>query len=269
MSAAVAFASSSELSSLAGTPRIPCRSRESGFLLSWHYPLSPLYCSTVRPSTPSCSEELPLGRRYHPAASCSTLVVSHHLGGLLRATAASLLHPAASHGVRRVSRCRRPSHPRVFRPVDPFPATRFIPFKGFPSSIAVPHRCGRCPHAVGRQPPRPRTLVPTEAGTGLHRHTEVRWRSLRRTGRDRVTACRLRRDGSWIRTELRPRPPLELASSEEGVCPALAPAEADAGTSPLHRSAPVVRRLVLPHDDAQSRRSGPPRQRVPLAAPPK
>jgi hypothetical protein len=87
--------------------------------------------------------------------SRSTLVVSHHLGGLLRATAAGLLHPAASHGVRRVSRCQRPSHPRVLRPVSPFPATRFIPFKGFPSSAAVPHHCGRFPLAVGRQPPRP------------------------------------------------------------------------------------------------------------------
>jgi hypothetical protein len=156
MSAAVAFASPSEHSSLAGTPRIPCRSREYGLLLSWHYLLSPRYCSTVRPSTPSGSEELPLGRRYHPTTSCSTLVVSHHLGGLLRATAAGLLHPAASHGVRRVSWCRRPSHPRVLRPVDPFPATRFIPFKGFPSSAAVPHHCGPFLHAVDRQPPRPK-----------------------------------------------------------------------------------------------------------------
>ena len=52
-------------------------------------------------------------------------------------------------------------------------------------------------------------------------------------------------------------------------CPALAPAETEASTSPSHRSAPAVRRLVLPHADAQSRRSGPPRQHVPVAAPPK
>lgn len=52
-------------------------------------------------------------------------------------------------------------------------------------------------------------------------------------------------------------------------CPALTPAETEASTSPSHRSASAVRRFVLPHADAQSRRSGPPRQHVPVAAPPK
>jgi hypothetical protein len=31
----------------------------------------------------------------------------------------------------------------------PFPAARFTPFEEFPSSAAVPHHCGRCPHDVG------------------------------------------------------------------------------------------------------------------------
>lgn len=144
-----------------------------------------------------------------PDNSRSTLVVSHHLGGLLRATAAGLLHPAASHGVRRVSRCRRPSHSRVLRPVSPFPATRFIPFKGFPSSIAVPHHCGLFLLVVGRQPPRPH-LGSDRSRDRLPPRTEVRWRSLRRTDRSRVASCRLRRDVSKIRTEPRPKPPLEL-----------------------------------------------------------
>jgi len=29
------------------------------------------------------------------------------------------------------------------------PAARFTPFEEFPSSAAVPHHCGRCPHDVG------------------------------------------------------------------------------------------------------------------------
>jgi hypothetical protein len=37
-----------------------------------------------------------------------------------------------------------------------FPTGAFVPFEGFPSSAAVPHRCGRCPRAV-RRPPSPRS----------------------------------------------------------------------------------------------------------------
>jgi hypothetical protein len=146
---------------------------------------APLHRSTVRASTPSGSEELPLGRRNYPATSCSALVVSHHLGGLLRAAAAGLLHPAAGPGVRRVSRCLRPGLPKVPRPVGPFPATRIVPFEGFPSTVAVPHHCGRCPPAVGRQPPRPNPGSDTRPGPALHPRTEVRWRLLRRSDRSR------------------------------------------------------------------------------------
>ena len=35
-----------------------------------------------------------------------------------------------------------------------FPGGAFTPFEGFPSSAAVPHRCGRCPPAVRPPPPR-------------------------------------------------------------------------------------------------------------------
>jgi hypothetical protein len=44
--------------------------------------------------------------------------------------------------------------PKTSRPMGPFPATRFIPFKGFPSSAAVPCHHGRFPLTVVRQPPR-------------------------------------------------------------------------------------------------------------------
>jgi len=180
---------------------------------------APLHRSTVRASTPGGSEELPSGRRYHPTTSCSAPVVSHHLGGLLRATAAGLLHPAAGHEVHRVSRCVRPKLPKVLRPVSPFPATRFIPFEGFPSPVAVPHHCGRCPPAVGRRPPRPypgsdetpgpaSTRTPKCAGTRSAAPTEAG-----------VAACRLRRDGSGDRTEPRPKPPLELTLLRGGGLP--------------------------------------------------
>jgi len=66
---------------------------------------------SVRAFTPSRSEELPLGRRYHPTTSCSVPVVSHHLDGLPRTAAASLLHPAASLEVRLVSRGLQRSAP--------------------------------------------------------------------------------------------------------------------------------------------------------------
>jgi hypothetical protein len=50
----------------------------------------------------------PFGPTVRPVESCSTLGVSHPLGGLLHIGVAGLLRPAAGYGVRRVSRC--PSH---------------------------------------------------------------------------------------------------------------------------------------------------------------
>jgi hypothetical protein len=99
--------------------------------------------------------------------SRSAPVVSHHLGGFLRTVAAGLLHPAPGLGVRRVA--GRPSppdppgsgDPRAGGTRAPFPATR-TPFEGFPSSAAVPHRCGRCLPAVAACPTtrRPKPRVP-------------------------------------------------------------------------------------------------------------
>jgi len=88
----------------------------------------------------------------HPASqSRSILVVLHHLDGFLRPEVAGLLHPAASHEVRRVSRFRA-SVPtcrnRLVRSAGAFPATLFTPLEELHPTAAVPHRCGRCPLAV-------------------------------------------------------------------------------------------------------------------------
>jgi hypothetical protein len=73
------------------------------FLLSWDS--SACRPSAVRPAArPLPEAEASFGSAVLPVDSCSARVVSHHLGGLLRAAAAGLLHPAAGSGVRRVSR---------------------------------------------------------------------------------------------------------------------------------------------------------------------
>jgi hypothetical protein len=69
---------------------------------------------------------------------CSVHVVSHHLDGFLRARAAGLLRPAADLEVRLVSRRLAPVFPKDSWTPDAFLVTRFIPFKGFPSFVAVP-----------------------------------------------------------------------------------------------------------------------------------
>jgi len=85
----------------AGTPRNLRRGLE--FLLSWDSPA--FFPSAVRPSAcPLPEAEASFGPTVPTADSRSVLVVSHHLDGFLHAGAAGLLHPAASSGVRRVSR---------------------------------------------------------------------------------------------------------------------------------------------------------------------
>jgi hypothetical protein len=39
-------------------------------------------------------------------------------------------------------------------PTEALPAPRIVPFEEFPSSAAVPHHCGRCPHGVATRPTR-------------------------------------------------------------------------------------------------------------------
>ena len=95
---------------------------------------------------PARSENLPFGRLEPPSRSCSDLVVSHHLVGLLRVTVSSVLQPEPTMGfvaflpgaqARSLLLPRRPG----------FPATQ-LPLDEFPSLTAVPHHCGRCPPVV-------------------------------------------------------------------------------------------------------------------------
>jgi hypothetical protein len=70
--------------------------------------------STDIPSSVHSRTRLPArasASREPPSKSCSVPVVSHHLDGFLRSEVAGLLHPAAGHGVRRVSCHRVPGRP--------------------------------------------------------------------------------------------------------------------------------------------------------------
>jgi hypothetical protein len=180
ISALVAFTSPSERSRSSGnSSQLP---KKPEFLLSWDSPA----CrpSAVLPSARPLQEaEASFGPTIPIVESCSALVVSHHLDGLLRAGATGLLHPAAGHGVRRVSCFRLPPHPKMAWKLVTFPAPRVIPFEEFPSSAAVPHHCGLCPLAVSARSPCPNLLDPrvelrlisateatcSESGTGTGR----------------------------------------------------------------------------------------------------
>jgi hypothetical protein len=122
-------------------------------------------------------------------ASCSALVDSHHLDGLLRSGVPSMLQPGPER-VRCVSR-HQPSFRLLRGPEDPrsnrsssrhrSPHARFVPFEAFPSSAAVPHHCGRCPPAVvvlqnrwsvPKCQPQNWFVTPTHAGD--HRRNDAR-----------------------------------------------------------------------------------------------
>jgi len=116
-------------------------------------------------------------------ASCSVLVDFHHLDGLLRSGGSGMLQPDPDR-VRCVSRCppscrllRGPEDPRSKRSSSQasFPATRFIPFEAFPSPVAVPHHCGRCPPAV--VVPRSRQTGPKSGHPEAARDADPRWRT--------------------------------------------------------------------------------------------
>jgi len=124
--------------------------------------------------------------------TCSALVVSHHLDGLLRTTVSGLLHPDTRWSSLRFWM----APPKVCRPKPtpngeqtPFPATRFTPLEEFPSPVAVPHHCGRCPLAVlshccrfGRRSVRlDLSCVPTATATSASLRAEaIRAQVLRR-----------------------------------------------------------------------------------------
>jgi hypothetical protein len=99
ISALMAFSSPSEHSRLRwNSSRLP---KKSEFRLSWDSPHLPL-CRfhRPRPLREACAS---VGSGLRGPGSWSALVVSHHLGGLLRVRVAGLLHPASGSGVRRVS----------------------------------------------------------------------------------------------------------------------------------------------------------------------
>jgi len=75
---------------------------------AFHDRVLPLGAAASTPTVPKDG----FGALVPPSTSRSTLVVSHHFGGLLRISSAGLLHPAAGPGVRHVSRfMRRPGEP--------------------------------------------------------------------------------------------------------------------------------------------------------------
>jgi hypothetical protein len=124
-------------------------------LLSWSFVIPPpptFRCA----STPTVSRSPLLCSLGTTLATCSTLMVSHHLGVLLHTLAPSLLHLGTDQGFATFlnplpyvsfeqARYRR-------SPERSSPQRGFIPLDEFPSLVAVPHHCGRCPLAVTTRP---------------------------------------------------------------------------------------------------------------------
>jgi len=207
-------------------------------------PAIPLRCTTVRASTPERSEERSSVRRYDPTTSRSVLVVSHHLGGFLRAAAAGLLHPAASHGVRRVSCGARPGASEdvlvVARsPRDAVHTLRRVPLVSSRTASLRPLPSYRFPSI-----PSPTTWARHEA--------ESVSRTCRRGGQpvdaplptEAGGVVRLLRrgdGGAW--TGRRPRPTPDSAPPKRHRCPRGTPKRLADPASP-RRSAGRIRRLL-------------------------
>jgi hypothetical protein len=101
--------------------------------------------------------------------SRSALVVSHHLGGLLRTGAAGLLRPAPGLGVRRVSGRTRPHDSRRGRSgrERPFPrrgqsTLRRVPLVSSRTASLRPMPSCRC-HVPERRRPKPQAPVTPES----------------------------------------------------------------------------------------------------------
>jgi hypothetical protein len=199
---------------------------------------APLLVS-VRASTPSRSEELPLGCRYHPTTSCSVLVVSHHLDRFLRTAAVGLLRPTANFEVRRVSRSAQPSSPEgSLARVPRFPRRGSYPSKGFPHQ--QPYRITA---ALALLSLVANLLAPTTC-------------CLLRRGFSALSAPKSRPS---VRTERLPKRALQPHASEESCGHARSPAEAGAHPPSIHRSAPSEAKVrCSKYDDAPIRRSEPP-----------
>jgi hypothetical protein len=118
--------------------------------LSWEFVFAPLRRHAFVASTPagvaaSFGLSGPPSRHVPPSWFLTTSTVSS------ATEVAGLLHPAADHGVRRVSRIRgRRTASRETVGREALPATRFIPLEESPSSAAVPCHHGRCLPAVTR-----------------------------------------------------------------------------------------------------------------------
>jgi len=108
------------------------------------FALPPRRHSSSRP--PHQTRKSSFGDRPPQPITCSVLVVSHHLDGFLREQAVSLLRLttgqrfAAFPSISIPVHCRNSLRGRVLE----FPATRFTPLEGFPSSAAAPCHHGRC-----------------------------------------------------------------------------------------------------------------------------
>jgi len=70
-------------------------------------------------------------------------MVSHHLDGLSSLKGLGLLRPNTGQDSLNFRLVWPPSEDDGHR--VPFQSVRFTPFEEFPSLVAVPHHCGRCP----------------------------------------------------------------------------------------------------------------------------
>jgi hypothetical protein len=260
MSTLVIFSSPPERSRLCQNSSRP--PKRSEFFLSWDSPAC--HPSAVRPPTrPLPEARAPFGPMVRPIESCSALVVSHHLDGLLRVGAAGLLRPAAGSGVRRVS--RRPSHPLCgdgYEPsvpraaVDPAKSsprqqpcriTAVVAFLPLPSILPV--RPARLPGPskyvankfVGvprlgvRLAPAPEGRLSSEEGSGVRTSRQPRSPGFPKARGDR--SHRGRRPRSPESRGYLPRRPKPVGNPHRPK-----PVRALAGGSARHRPKPVVRR---------------------------
>jgi hypothetical protein len=104
--------------------------------------------------------EAPFGPTASPAESRSAFVVSHHHDGLLHVKVTGLLHPATGQGFVAFPASRHQGGPKAALDTVGIPRDAVHTLRRFPSSAAVPHRCGRCPLAVTDHRP---VLHPAEA----------------------------------------------------------------------------------------------------------
>jgi hypothetical protein len=101
-------------------------------LLSWDW--GPCCRCTSCASTPGSRSFRRTGAARR--RSCSALVVSHHLDGLLRTGVAGLLHPATGWGFAAFRACRQMSRPRAARRAGDSPRGAVRTLRRVPSSAA-------------------------------------------------------------------------------------------------------------------------------------